>query len=194
MVCHRSDSQVKIPICRFGPGGDYQKGWPGESDGRVQYGSTGLFGQIGLIAGCLLRGLDFLSRALDGFRKEEVESHEEPASANTAALAPHDIYVALNTHVYRRIQLGSSDDDLFEISPTKARTVETGLLQSDTATDTDTLSYILLSRQQWLFPDLAGVGQSPAVKQSNRLRARRGTRGKRIVASSGQQDTLFDTE
>ena len=60
------------------------------------------------------------------------------------------------------------------------------------ATDGDTDSHPRLSPCSWLFPDLAGDRRLAGAQQSNRLRARRGSRKKRHAPSRRQaQRSLF---
>ena len=189
MYCQQHQNKTQMPLCMFGPGGDYRKTWPTDSCGLADYDAIGLFGRIGIVlawlADVLYRlwsGLNLVSVQISdrSFQSRKDDDVLMPVSADT---------VTSVCHSFRSVQLWRCTDDPF--SP-KKKVSQKDTTYPDPKTSTDTASNPFLSRRQWLFPNFEGNGRPSSVKQSNRFRARGNTRAKRRSASFAQQGTLFD--
>jgi len=172
------DRQDK-PLCRFGPGGDYVRDWPGRT-------TSGASGEL---------PVDY-DRHINRLKRRDDTACGDAAGAGIATkLEPG--YSA----VFRLLKLGRNAYE----TCCKKRPLPGGChlgshSRSGWAVTGDPYpsaganpaSDRKLSRQEWLFPNIAGDGSGLARKQGNRFRACRSSGTKGPAAPRAKQGTLFD--
>ena len=195
MVCRTQNEDLNVPVCKFGPGGEYERIWPAASTKKPQANSAGLFNRTKATAGWFAGITDYLLQAAGLLDKRSKGSPAGPVQRNDIRTSFSGDSMVLAGQSYRLVGLWRNSDEKTFYSAKQlqnVRLIETARCDSDSATGTNTSSYPCLSRQQWLFPDLAGIGCKTSTKQSNRFRTRRSSRSKRASASQSKQSTLFD--
>jgi len=195
MVCRIQNEDLDVPVCKFGPGGQYERVWPAASTKKPQANSAGLFNRTKATAGWFAGIMDYLLEAVGLPDKRSKGSPAGPVRRNDIRTSISGDYMVLAGQSYRLVGLWRNSDEKTIYSAKqlqKVRLIETARCDSDSATGTNTSSYPSLSRQQWLFPDLAGVGCETSTKQSNSFRTCRSSRSKRACASQSKQGTFFD--
>ena len=192
MACQQHWNSAKTPLCRFGPGGDYQKTWPPDSGRLTDYDAIGLFGRVGIVLAWLA---GTIYRLWKGLYPAVAQISDRPCRLKhddnvRVSVLPDSVTAASPS--FRSVQLWRCTDAPFSARKRTRKISREDLSHSHTQTSTDTASDPFLPHQQWLFPDFAGDGRQSPVKQSNRFRARGNSRAKRASASFAQQGTLFD--
>ena len=182
----KPNSFAKSAICRFGPGGRYERSWPSDSAvGKYeQLDLAGPFGALGLICSGLISLAGRLAVAAGILGSKGKSQAALPPVKFLAGYGP--VKSAGRTIGTRR---------KVNVKYEKAEIAAKGLglqYNPDPSPVGGRPSNPVVPQQQWLFPDAAGDGQAARRQQGDRIRARRSPRSKRPVTPASQQGSLFE--
>lgn len=177
----------ELPVCVFGPGGDYRTAWlpgpiPFNGNQHAALRRVPLPPQPVSLA-AVPRGVmmwwSLLAGALLAVR-DEIRRHRQLRSLAAGdelplvAIGPHGLHSYVENHDVQ----------------TKEQT-NRGEALSDTATTRDPHVHPRRAAEPWLFPDVAGDGRRTRHQQNHRVRARRDAHKKGHAHAAFQQGSLF---
>ena len=166
-----------LTVCRFGPGGEYRRDWPGDV-GQGKFEAAGLFGQVGVVVGLLLRWVR-------GARGQAASKGELGCEIVDQALSGA---VEASVHL-NRARCGADASELR--GKTASAAPRLSHCDPDARPDAGKESDPRCSGQQWLFAD-DGDSCRIAAGQRRHVRKRRSPRAKRSGADVAKQGMLFD--
>jgi hypothetical protein len=169
-------------LCRFGPGGDFQKPWPPEIPILPTEESAGMFGQIGWALG-------WLAQRLMNIRGDEsVRLDHTPLPVVARRVPGGNAGPWSYSHSAASWRTGNENGE----EPKNPTSPQHSIAHADASAGADSAFDPRLPSQSWLFADDAGTGSKTPRQQSHGVRARRSPRSKRAAPPCAQQGTLFD--
>jgi len=192
MVFQYSDMIKSKIVCKFGPGGAYERFWPEQTVGQIRYGTAGFCGLLGAaLAWCA----ESIRRVLGRARLYGEESQQ----ANYRAVREAGVQLGItrieptkSRQGYRSAQLLEEGRGKFPTSKQPEIPCESDFCDPDAIKGPDNTSYPQVQRQQWLFPGFEGIETSAPSRSNPVTRAPRKVRAKRTLTMAGTQNTLFD--
>jgi len=161
-----------VPVCRFGPGGDYVKDWPLKENQTPNYHTNPLGKVLALIA-------DVVGTTVSG---ELMIQEQGPACIGAdgkATKAQADIQKPNNNYMLREKQSGATDkSDHPSYTPSTASTKDSSRIAAE----------------PMLFADDSGSGRSAGSKPHHRIRAYRRASRKSTARRIEGQGTLFELD
>lgn len=191
MVPQYTDMIKSKIVCKFGPGGAYERFWPEQATGQVRYGTAGVCGLLGAgLAWCA----EGISRVLGRARLYVSEAPRASYRAVTdtgVQLGIARIEPTKSRQRYRSAQT-SGEGRGKSLTPQHPELLcESDFCDPNVVKCHSDASYPHLPRQQWLFPDFEGI--EPSVPSRSKVTRRpRKARTKRTLTAVGMQNTLFD--
>ena len=193
-----TDNFAVISVCRFGPGGDYRRDWPGNPETQRQ-NPAGLSVQTGRFFGWLALRLHTTLRLILGKNTEnkqkQTKTDKSEGIADRLLPAYTDVFRALKNwgvenEANAKIKKASRPDRPGNDSRAVQFTQKPP--DPDIEADPGAQADSKVPAEKWLFPDDGRIGRHSSIKQSHRLRTRRYTGKKRRSAPAAKEVTLFD--
>jgi len=193
-----TNSLAVISVCRFGPGGDFKRDWPGDPETQRQ-NPAGLSVQIGRFFGWIALRLNTTLRYV---LRQNTENNQKQTTADKSE-GLTDRMLPAYTDVFRALKSwGLENEANAKIKKAscpnrpgnRSRVVQLTEkpLDPDIKAGPGAQADSGVSAEKWLFPDDGRIGGHSSIKQSHGLRTRRFTRKKRRSASVAKEVTLFD--
>ena len=161
-----------VPVCRFGPGGDYVKNWPGAKSQSPIQGANPLGKVLALIA-------DVMGTTVSGELMIQSQKRLYISAAGIPKKTQADIEGPTDNHLLREKQSGAANQaDHTSNAPSTAGTKDSSRI----------------AKEPMLFADDSGSSGRAGRKPHHRIRAYRRASRKRTARRLEGQGTLFEVD